>query len=339
MISTNKMTSTEQLIYNYIEKNGDVRPFDIIREVSLSQQMVQRILKKLLGENIITKKGSPPRVFYSTISLNTIHIKSERTEYYKLSENNKKIIEDNFYTITPDGKEYYGFVGFHYWCNVRDFDINKYAQMYIDKIKDAHKLCNRDGYINATQKITNSFGVDSKNLDELWYGSFYSLPIFGKTKLAQKLFQAKQTQNIRLIEEVILVAESIIYNFIRTHEPDAIAFVPPTAIRRIQFMKELERTIVGIKPIVKIEKISTDIMIQQKTLKDINERIINAENTMIVHNSPIKYKKILIIDDFTGSGSTLNILAKKIKKQNIADYVIGLTVTGSMNGFEVIREI
>ena len=80
-------------------------------------------------------------------------------------------------------------------------------------------------------------------------------------------------------------------------------------------------------------------MIQQKSLKEISDRIQNAEGTMVINNENMNYKKLLIIDDFTGSGSTLNILASKIKRQKIANSVIGLTITGSMNGFEVIKEI
>ena len=56
-------------------------------------------------------------------------------------------------------------------------------------------------------------------------------------------------------------------------------------------------------------------------------------------NKNYTFKKVIIIDDFTGSGATLNILAKKIKQQKIAQEVIGLTITGSMNGFEVVKEI
>ena len=53
----------------------------------------------------------------------------------------------------------------------------------------------------------------------------------------------------------------------------------------------------------------------------------------------IQYKRLIIIDDFTGSGATLNVLAGKIKEQKIAKEVFGLTITGSVNGFEVVKEI
>lgn len=59
----------------------------------------------------------------------------------------------------------------------------------------------------------------------------------------------------------------------------------------------------------------------------------------LFHFFPQNVKKNKIIDDFTGSGATLNIIAGKCLKQNVAKEVIGLTITGSVNGFDVIREI
>jgi hypoxanthine phosphoribosyltransferase len=103
-------------------------------------------------------------------------------------------------------------------------------------------------------------------------------------------------------------------------------------------MKLLEKGLKTSLPIIKIEKIKNSIIIQQKSLKDLQDRIQNAQGTMIVTGAG-SYNKVLIIDDFTGSGSTLNVLAEKIKSRSIAQVVDGLTITGSMNGFEVVREV
>jgi predicted amidophosphoribosyltransferase len=53
----------------------------------------------------------------------------------------------------------------------------------------------------------------------------------------------------------------------------------------------------------------------------------------------IKYNKVLLIDDAVGSGATLNEIAKKIKDLKIAKEVIGLAITGSFKGFDVISEV
>jgi predicted amidophosphoribosyltransferase len=46
-----------------------------------------------------------------------------------------------------------------------------------------------------------------------------------------------------------------------------------------------------------------------------------------------------LIDDALGSGSTLNETAQKLKKQKLAKTIIGLAITGSFSGFEVISEV
>ena len=52
-----------------------------------------------------------------------------------------------------------------------------------------------------------------------------------------------------------------------------------------------------------------------------------------------KYETVLLIDDFVGSGSTLNETAKKLKDGGVKT-VIGCAFVGNTNlSYEVIREI
>ena len=49
---------------------------------------------------------------------------------------------------------------------------------------------------------------------------------------------------------------------------------------------------------------------------------------------------MLLIDDATGSGATLNEVSKKIRKLAVGKIkIIGYTVVGSYKGFDVISEI
>jgi predicted amidophosphoribosyltransferase len=47
----------------------------------------------------------------------------------------------------------------------------------------------------------------------------------------------------------------------------------------------------------------------------------------------------LILDDAIGSGATINEIAKKVKDKKVAQHVVGLAITGSYKGFEVISEL
>lgn len=52
------------------------------------------------------------------------------------------------------------------------------------------------------------------------------------------------------------------------------------------------------------------------------------------------YNNILLIDDAIGSGATLNETAAQIKNKGICKgKIIGLAITGSFKGFDVISEV
>jgi hypothetical protein len=47
-----------------------------------------------------------------------------------------------------------------------------------------------------------------------------------------------------------------------------------------------------------------------------------------------------MIDDFVGSGASLNELAAKIKNKKVAtNKIIALGLTGSLKGFEVVNQV
>ena len=104
-------------------------------------------------------------------------------------------------------------------------------------------------------------------------------------------------------------------------------------------MKQLEDKLrLPIRKLI-VSKIKTEIIIPQKTLSKLNDRIENARRTIIVGES-LHYNNILIIDDAVGSGATLNETAKQIKNKNmVSDMIIGLAITGSYKGFDVISEV
>jgi len=176
-------------------------------------------------------------------------------------------------------------------------------------------------------------------LDYLFYLDFYSLERFGKTKLGQLLLYAKQTQNKKIIKELIQGTKPEIDKIIRKHKIDGVCFIPPTIKREIQFMKELEQGLKLNTRKIAITKIKTEIAVPQKSLNKLKDRVENAQKTIIVEEVGL-YNNILLIDDAVGSGATMNEVAKKIKDKNICQgKIIGLSITGSFKGFDVISEV
>ncbi len=187
-------------------------------------------------------------------------------------------------------------------------------------------------------KMKDTF--DDVYLDEVYYLDFYSMEVFEKTKLGQMMLYAKQSQDKKLIRELVNEIKPKIEKIVKNKKIDAVGFIPPSIKRSVQFIKEIEK---GLNlPLFKIDlvKISGEVVVAQKTLNKLSDRIENSKLIKLVIGREVKkYKNVLLIDDALGSGSTLNEVARQIKMQIKPDKVIGLAITGSFSGFEVISEV
>ena len=126
---------------------------------------------------------------------------------------------------------------------------------------------------------------------------------------------------------------------IKKYKIDGLGYIPPTVKRETQLMKVLEKGLGEDIRKVKISKIKTAVAVPQKTLNKLSDRIENAKNTIVVEENSV-FKNILIIDDAVGSGATLNEVAKKIRDKGLCrGNIIGLALTGSFKGLDIISEV
>ena len=178
-------------------------------------------------------------------------------------------------------------------------------------------------------------------LDDVFYVDFYSIPRFGKTKLGNLVFYGKQAQNVSLIVEAINIVCEKIVNICKVKNINALCFTPHSIKRNVQFLEVVKKKLGvcdGINK-VKVQKITGQISVPQKSLSKLKDRIENAKNTIFFNEEKRRFKNVLILDDAVGSGATMNEMAKKIKKQGIADKVFGLAFVGSFKGFDVFKEV
>ena len=91
-------------------------------------------------------------------------------------------------------------------------------------------------------------------------------------------------------------------------------------------------------PLVKYSP--SKILIPQKSLKRPEDRIQNAKNTIFIKEEDIGgYNTVLLIDDFVGSGATLNETAIKLKTAWVKK-IIGFAFFGNLDlKYEVINEM
>lgn len=322
---------TSDKIIDFIKKRGEARAIEIKREFGYSRVFVHRELAKLLKQGKVEKSGTPPRVFYS-ISENI----DNSIDTLVLDTDTQKFIESNYLYITPIGDILEGVSAFRFWCVKTKQNFVKTAGEYIKTLKRYYKL-KVDDLIDGTHKFKNTF--KELGLDKVFYLDFYAIERFGKTKLGQTLLYAKQSQNESFMNNLVKEIKPKITNLIDKYQIDAVGFIPPTVKREVQFMNVLEMNLNLNTPRINIVKTKNKLLIPQKTLNKLEDRIQNAKKTIIVNDTRI-FNNILIVDDAVGSGATLNETALQIKRKKLCTgKIYGLAIVGSFKGFDVINEV
>lgn len=322
---------TEEKIIKYIRTKGQVSGKELFDHLEISDRAIRKQLKKLFEKALIYKVGKPPKVFYSIKEAD-----KEQESKATIDKASEEVINEKFLIITPNGEEKEGLTGFKYWCKKFNLPVEKTVKEYIQTLTK-YDLYKKDGLINGLAKFKSTF--EKVYLDQIYYIDFYSIERFGKTKLGQFLLYAKQSQNRDYIKRLIGFIKPNIEKIIKKYKIGAIGIIPPTVKREVQLIKELEKVIKVNHRLISITKIKTPIIVPQKTLSKLPDRIENARNTIVV-NDRGTYKNILLIDDAVGSGATLNETARKIRERKICKgKIIGLAIVGSFKGFDVISEV
>jgi len=327
--------TTSQKIIEYIEEHGQVTGAELTDYLDITDRAVRKQLKALLDYDKVVKTGKPPKVYY-TVRPKKIPIQKTENQLKSIDKNIQNIIIDNFLYVTPRGVMLEGLDGFFVWCQERKLDPITTANTYkytLDKYREytKHEL------IDGMYKMKSTF--DDVALDKLFYIDFYAIEIFGKTKLGQLLLFAKQSQNKKLINELSDIIKPSVLKVIQEYGIDGVGFIPPTVKRELQLMKQIQKRLNLSTRTLVINKVKTPVAVPQKTLSKIEDRVINAKETIVVESND-SYGNILLIDDAVGSGSTLNETAKKIRQKGLCKgKIIGLAITGSFKGFEVISEV
>jgi DNA-binding Lrp family transcriptional regulator len=325
--------TTKEKIVELFESQQELSVKEIVQRLDVSNQMVHIAVKKLLEEGKVEKFGRTPSTFYriksTSKTVGVLHSVSEETNTW---------LNKEFLLVTENGEIKYGIEAFEIWCRQRKLPLEKTLEEF-RLTKERYKVYyNKEGIIDGMEKLVNTKGYESISLDKLFYIDFYAIERFGKTPLGTLIHYAKQGQNKYLMKMMVQQIKDKIHAVLDKYKADAVCFVPPTIRREVQIMKYLQQHLHINLPTVTIKKISGLIPVPQKSLNKLEERISNAQKTFLISETR-KFKKIALIDDAVGSGATMNEIAKKIKDKKIADEIVGIAVTGSFKGFDVITDV
>lgn len=323
-----------QKVVKFLEEKGDLSVKELVDLTDASKQAIHLSINKLLENNTVVKFGRVPKTIYRLLDKEIVDKPSFQIE----DQSKVQYLTENFLMITEIGKVLFGAEAFMRWCFQRKLPFEKTIDEFIKTREKYESYYDELGIISGKTKLINTKGYDKIYLDEVFYLDFYAIERFGKTKLGTILHYAKQGQNKFLMKMLLKELRSKIDALLEREDFDAVAFVPPTIRRELQLMKYLETHLKINLPKINIQKISGIIPVPQKSLHKLEERITNAKNTFAVSEN-IKYNHVLLLDDAVGSGSTLNQIAEKLKRKDIAQKITGLAIVGSFKGFDVVTDV
>jgi len=329
------MTAREQIVGLFHSIN-ELSIKEIIDRLGISKQMAHLVVNQLQEQNIIEKLGSPPKTIYRYIPPDPSWMDEPPGYTYTASEN--EFLDANYLAVTDTGRLLEGSDAFDHWCRSQKLPVEKTLAKYLSAKKRHNTYYNEAGMIDGMTKLKSTKGYDHIWLDQLYYLDFYAIERFGKTRLGTLLYYAKQGQNKFLTQMMMDSVSGRIKDFLKKHRADAVGFIPPTIRREVQLMKFIQTKLNLALPVIGIKKIGGLIPVPQKSLSKLEERIRNADNTFAVTERRT-FRHIVLIDDAVGSGSTLNQVAAKLRKKDIAKKITGLAVVGSFKGFDVITDI
>ena len=325
-------TSTKKDIEKWIQKHWPVTVKQIKDTFDIFSTMIHRHLISLVEERSIVKMGKAPKVFY--MSAITKSSTNNDLDYKDIS-----YLDRYYYNYDSDGTILQWYAGFISRCQDRHLDIQKQFTMYKNIISAIEKSKDKNGLLDWNENISEKLG--KIYIDDLRFIDAYQIGHFGRSKLGSTTFYAKQSQNKQLVKQVIESIRTPIQKYIMTHKIDAICYIPPSITRGIQLMHELRKQLKIELPEIKLIKVfPTNIVIPQKSLKSMEQRIKNATNTIFVSPWQKAYKSVLLIDDFMWSWATINFSAKKILDAKLAKRVVAISLLGNIDTkYDVINEV
>ena len=312
-----------QKILKTVKAHTVITPADIVTLTGISRATVQKYLKELTDAGYLRKNGQPPRVHYTATGIS-------------------ETVQETFVYKEGDGSLLFGTDGFDRWAAHRlpgkthAEKINTYEKSFA-----AHERAKVDG-LYFTMDMGLKMAEEDIVLDTLLCLDLYNMSVaeeMKRTSAAVLLEVVKGSGNRKKMKTLIMKyierAVADIHTVIERERVDAVAFIPPTAVRPVQVMKLLQKEFESRNaraiPVLPITRNFPDVhgsRQEQKHIRSVRHRIQNARATYLVRHTREQYDTVLLIDDLVGSGATMNEVARQCKEKNIASRVHGLCLVG-----------
>jgi hypothetical protein len=280
---------TLQQVLNVFGPLDKLKPGEIAKRMSKNRDTTQQYLKYLVEQGKLIKEGTTPHVTYSlsnqVSNQKAIPISYPETDFdYQQTQ----ILDQTFLKYSARGEPLEGTEGFIDRCVNRKLDpLTKY-QDYESIYNYLQTQYNKCGVLDATRAFAQH--VETMNLDVVYYADQYRWMEFGRGKLAEMTFYAKQSQNYDLVQTAIDQFIRKLECLIKTTKVDAIALTPASIKRQYQLLDLIDARIkhITLPRINLVKYYPHKVIIPQKSLKSRSERLQNAQETIFVYDQNIK---------------------------------------------------
>ena len=323
------MQKGKKHVLEIVRHHPEISPSEIVTVTQRSRSMVQKYLRELVDAGYLVKKGDRSQVVYEAVRYAS------------------ECMQESFLWKDVAGVLFFGIEGFKRWVAdgaLLGMDFEEQVAVYEKSVKQY--LAEKDDVSCFTMDIREKLVNERIFLDALLCRDLYTMQIVGqdtntmkRTKIAVLLEVVKGSGDRKKLKHLISgyvdAAIDTVYAVIQQKKIDAVAFVPPTAPRPVQIMRLLKKEFasrnVDCIPILSIGRHFPDLhgsRQEQKQIRSVRRRVLNARSTYRVKRTLDQYRRVLLVDDIVGSGATLNEIARQCKEKKIAEAVYGLCLVG-----------
>jgi len=337
-----RFSSLHQILECFASRR-DLSPTEIAEQLWKSRAIVHRYLGHLVETWKLRKIWTTPNVRYILTEENIWKVIDKKSDIplWAIPYQVQKTLNDTFLKFSPLWERLDGTLGFSEWCTERWLDILQKAEQYLKIVHYIDTLQDDCGLLDATGVFAKDF--EDSPFSRVYYADQYTWMDFWRGKLAELTFYAKITQNKALLEESLSGILPKLQCLIARENIDAIAITPWSIERKNQLLSILWKKLktLGIPQISLVKYYKNNITIPQKSLKTKNERLQNARNTIFVEDisTVVDFQKVLLIDDFVGSGATLHETALKLHQAGASCIIWFAFVWNTNLSYDVINEI
>jgi len=290
----------------------------------ISRQQIHNVLRALLKDEKIIRRGRAPLSYYS---LKRAETHSSET-ILDLSTVDTETLEKDFVLIKREGREVGGARAVCDYAQEFNVDPQQVAEQFLTaRSQQLQELSATDsGAADQHELLKEKTQVESGLVDRYNFADFTSVGTHGLTATAKKLRIAKASNNGVLQMELFRSVERQIHEYITDYGIDAVAFMPGSSTQGKSFMMRWKEQLDLPLPHVNLVRAVTDIQAPQDTISLHSDRLAYAESTLVVAEHR-HYQHILLLDDELLSGKSVSHAAKRIHDAAITDRVSVYTIT------------